>query len=122
MKQIYAMILISTLSLPVMAAEKYVCNDFTHSTNKLGQNTLVLSPLEDGEITEGKPMAYRLDSYEGADVTEKWSAEGNVLTEDVMFEFTSKNKAINFMIYLDEMNESVLTQKGKKNNVRYICR
>ncbi len=105
----------------MFAAEKYVCTEFDVNTKKLMQNTIVLTPKGDGKLEEGKPFGYYLESFTGASNTSTWSVEGAVKTEDVMFNFVSKDLNTTVRLYMDELDQTVLSVKGKKY-ASYICR
>lgn len=115
-----SLIVSSVLSANALAAEKLVCSEYSRRTSKLLQTTVVLVPSKDGELREGQKFPYRLELYKGAEVVADLEIDGAVLTEDVSFEFTSKDKKVRFHVYMDEMNESGLTVDGKTTS--YICR
>jgi hypothetical protein len=117
---ILALMVSCVLSASAFAGEKLVCNEYSRRTSKLLQTTVVLTPMKEGEIREGQKFPYRLERFVGAEVMANLEVEGTVLTEDVSFEFTSKDKKLSFHVYMDEMNESGLTLEGKTSS--YICR
>ncbi len=109
------------MTVPALAAEKFVCTEYNRTTQKLGQKTVVLSPLIQGEVIEGVPASYRLELFEGANVTAEFEVDGVVNTEDVSFDFSSNDLKVTFGIFLDELNESSLEVNGKDLG-SYICR
>lgn len=120
MKHIVSAALLFAVSTPAFAAPKLVCSEYNRSTQRLGQTTVVLEPASRGRIEEGTPFAYELQIYQGASVMPEETVEGTVVSEDVMFDFTAKEGATTFRVYMDEMNESFLTVNGK--TTYFICR
>lgn len=121
-------LLTSTIAIAVLtsatalaSAEKYVCTEYSRSNDTLKQATVVLTPVQKGNIKERVPFGYRLELYRGAKVVSEMETIGTVLTEDVSWEFTSVDKKVSFYIYLDEMNESGLKLSGRKAG-DFICR
>ena len=116
----FATVVSALISASAFAADKFVCTEYDRKTDKLMQKTVALYPLEKGEIKEGTPMKYSFELHEGADVSATTEVNGTVLTEDVLFNFTSDDGKIEFHIYMDEMNEAGLTINGKTDG-SYIC-
>ena len=103
-----------------VAAEKYVCSRFDRTTGRLLQNTVALHPLESGDVIEGVPLKYAFELYDGPSVTPSLRVEGTVVTEDVIFRFTSYDGKVRFNIFLEELNESNLTLDGDDGG-GYVC-
>lgn len=114
-----ALTLVSTAALA--DAQKYVCNEYDRATDALKQTTLVVMQTGEGTLIEGESMPFVLEMYKGANVIPDLTVDGVVLTEDVMFNFESNDKTVQFHLYLDEMNESSLTIEGKDVG-SFICR
>ena len=62
---------------------------------------------------EGAKFAFQLEVFEGNSSKAVLSEKVTVETEDVMFGFKNSAKKITGMIYLDELDASYLTIKGK---------
>jgi hypothetical protein len=108
------------ISNQAFSGEKYVCQEIDYDADQYKQRTVVLTQLNDKKIEENVAAPFMLELYEAVDVTPDLVVKGDVLTEDVMFAFESKDKSVRFQIYLDELDESTLTLKGIDSS--YICR
>lgn len=112
MKKTIFAVLLFTSSMAFADGVKYVCTKYDRATDKLENMTVVLQQTGAGELEEGAPMEFYLEVYEGLSYAPEYSAKGTVETEDVMFDFESKDGKITFHIYLDEMEESSLYING----------
>ena len=108
------------ISTSAFAADKFVCTEYDRHYDSLLQTTVVLMPIDKGEIKEGEAFKYSIEVYDGANVTPTLEAEGAVLTEDVMFNFESSDGKTKFHIFMDEMNEAGLELDGVAKG-SYIC-
>mgnify|MGYP000473180231 CR=1 FL=1 len=104
-------------SMAQAAGAKYVC---TQQGGGAAARTVVLTQTGDREILENRAEDFRLEVYEAGQVTATLEKDGKVLTEDVMFSFKSDDRAVSFMIYLDEMDQSSLRVRGQRTT-RFTC-
>lgn len=122
------------ISAPLFAHDsyndKFACMEYDFQKGTPLTHTIVLeisnakkgwTQTEDGEIAK-----YRLTQYENLNVyPSTLSLKGTVLTEDVIFQFTSEDEKYIFNIYLDELDQSSLTvfDDNKKVTSRssYFC-
>ena len=109
------------LSFNSYGGEKFVCNEYNRQTNTLTQYTVVLAQNGDEKIAEGKAIPFGLEIYKGANVEPELKTSGAALVEDVMLNFKSKDKKVEFSIFKDELDQSALTINGSKKT-SYICR
>ena len=107
-------------ALSAAAAEKFVCVQYSRTSEKLQQNVVVLTKQDDGPLSEGDNIPFVLEQYKGIQGVPAISVEGKVSTEDVNFEFVSKDKKVKFHLYLDEAAEAGLRVNGVKKG-DYIC-
>ena len=121
MKNFIRSLILLALTTPAMAAEKYVCIEYSRSTDMLKQNVVVLTPAGRGVLRDGGTLAYTLEAFKGADTAPVWEISGIVSQEDVSFGFESNDGKTKFHIYLDELNESSLSISGHSRG-SYICR
>ena len=117
---IFAMSISVLFSTSAFAADKFVCTEYDRHYDSLLQTTVVLMPNDKGEIKEGVAFKYSIEVYDGANVTPTLETEGQVLTEDVMFNFQSVDGKTKFHIFMDEMNEAGLEVDGAAKG-SYIC-
>ncbi len=110
------LLLVSSLMMSIAAnagGTKYICKEVINGGPK---QTMVLTQVRDVEVTENVKERFVLEVFEGAEKTPRLSVKGYVKTEDVMFEFKSDDKKVSAMIYLDELEESGLTEGRKTTN------
>ncbi|MBI2522212.1 MAG: hypothetical protein HYV97_17465 [Bdellovibrio sp.] len=106
-------LLIVSLLLSVTAnaaGAKYICKEKTDYQKQ----TLILTQVSDREIKEGVKERFVLEVYQGYEKEPRLVTKGYVTTEDVMFSFKSDDKKVSAMIYLDELDQTSLSQ-GRKN-------
>ncbi len=115
---------------PAYTLDKFVCVEYNFNSGSPLKHTIVLEKAnvestwvntEDGAVSD-----FRLTQYENLKVYPHTLAlNGQVLTKDVTFQFTSEDKFYQFNVYLDEQDQSILTTFGKNNKVisrdTYFC-
>ncbi len=106
---IAAIILIS--STQTFAGEKYICKEKKESWES--KTSFILTQIGDATLKEGEKYSFQLEVFEGNSGRPLLSEKVTVQTEDVMFGFKNSAKKITGMIYLDELDASYLTIKGK---------
>jgi hypothetical protein len=94
-------------------AARFVCREWDRTKETLKNRTVVLQQTDKLGLTEGKKLAFDFELYEGANVVAEKEAKGHAETEDVSFHFSSEDGALDFHIFLDEMDESGLSIDGK---------
>ena len=98
------------LSLSVNAAgTKYICKERTDYQKQ----TLILTQISEREIKEGVKERFVLEVFQGSEKNPRLVTKGFVSTEDVMFSFKSDDKNVSAMVYLDELEESYLSEGSK---------
>lgn len=113
--------LTSMLSLSAWANTKVVCRETEGPRTTVVLTLLQKNPqLSNGHLNEGQPYDYLLEVYASDVVSPDISAKGTVITEDVLFAFESKDKKINFSLYMDEMDQCSLQIPGQKR-INLIC-
>lgn len=93
------------------AGVKYICKEIVNYGPK---QTLILTQVSDQVLREDVKERFLLEVYEGSEKQPRLISKGYVITEDVMVNFVSDNKKIKTIIYLDEMEETVLTVNKKE--------
>lgn len=111
--------------------EKLVCQEY--KGKKILERTVVLRPIgkaqnwsdEEG-VHFGYKIPYSIAIYSGLGngPFEDIYAKGMVYTADVHYEFKSEDGNINFTTYLDELEESTLTETvdGGVKVSSFVCR
>jgi hypothetical protein len=88
-------------------------------TNKKSPKTIILKKATLKPIKENEPVAYELKIIQapavGSEPEVVMTAKGVVITEDVIFDFTSLDKKVRVKIYLDELDMAYLTLNGKES-------
>lgn len=110
MKLLIAAIVLMTSTL-TFAGEKYICKEKKESWES--KTSFILTQIGDADVKEGEKYAFHLEVFEGNNSKPLLSEKVTVQTEDVMFGFKNSAKKIYGMIYLDELDASYLTIKGK---------
>lgn len=110
MKLLIAAIVLMSSTL-TYAGEKYICKEKKESWES--KTSFILTQIGDAKITEGDKFAFKLEVFEGNSSKPVLSEKVIVETEDVMFGFKNSAKKITGMIYMDELDASYLTIKGK---------
>lgn len=108
-------------STGAIASTSFTCKELDSKQNRI----VILEQIGNAKIVEGKKVPFKLtvlktpaDGSEVALVV--LETEGTVETEDVMFDFTSKDKKVKFGIYMDELDQSWL-KIGKAKTSRFEC-
>lgn len=105
------------------AGTKYICKEIEPAKANDLKRTVVLTQKDNTQINEGVAKDFTLELFSTGEKTPLLTATGLVLTEDVMFTFSTKEggaKNVNFNIYLDELNESSLIIDGQKS-IAFDC-
>ena len=116
------------VSFSSFSFEKHVCQEYNLKTKKMLNRTLILEKigaesdqLDENGNYEATKIPYKISFFEGIEAFSEDEHSGIVLTEDVRFEFTSNDKKIKFLLYLDEWEKAYLTIKGQKTSY-FVCR
>jgi hypothetical protein len=111
------------------AFEKYVCQEYDRSTEKILDRTMVLNPtgkpsdhLDESGDFESTKIPYSFTLYSGLDTFYARSIKGFVYTEDVIFKFIASDSELSFDLYLDEMEEGYLKLTKDTETVFFVCR
>ncbi len=127
MKNLFILFIL-LISFNSFSFEKYVCQEYDRATKSMLNRTVILEKigiasdhLDDEGNYEATKIPYKLSFFKGIEPFSESEHKGIVLTEDVWFEFTSKDKTITFTLYLDEWEEAYLTIKGQKTSY-FVCR
>lgn len=110
MKLIIAAIVLMTSTL-AFSGEKYICKELKESWES--KSSFILTQIGDEEVREGQKHTFMLEVYEGNSSKPVLAEKVTVETEGVMFAFKNSAKKIKGMIYLDELDQTYLTIKGK---------
>jgi flagellar capping protein FliD len=86
----------------------------------LKERTVVLTQKDKVRLVEGKQSKFELEILEGTETYTNNSIEGTVTTEDINFDFTSKDGKTKFHHFMDEINEASLTVDGSVDG-DYVC-
>lgn len=95
---------------------KHICKEMTDYQRQ----TLVLTQVYDRDIKEGVRERFTLEVYPAGVKQPRLVKSGYVSTEDVMFQFESDDKKVSVSLYMDEMDQTTLSEKGKKD-VSFDC-
>ncbi len=106
-----------TFATSSFAGVQYVCKQVNDRPGTL--HTMTLTQVSTGRILEGNKYAFNLELREIRTRRLVLSERVTVETEDVMFSFSNKAKAISGMIYLDEMDGAWLNIG--RNELRFDC-
>ncbi len=98
-----------------------VCHDFDRETEQLAQRTVVLTKTDERPLVEGQKTAFSIAIFEGAETYTEKEFDGTVETEDVVFDFQSKDGKVGFHAYMDEADQASLSLDGREAG-DFICR
>ncbi len=111
MKLIIAFLVLTASALS-FAGEKYICKEKKESWES--KKTFILTQIGDAQVKEGVKYSFILEVFEGNSSKPVMTEKVIVETEDVLFGFKNTAKKISGMIYMDELEGSWLSIKGKK--------
>lgn len=111
------------LSFNLLAAERFVCQEYDRSNGKALDKTVVLTPLSTGELNDSTVVKYQFELFDNqSEYFPSIDLKGSITTEDVMADFKSNDGSIFFRIYLDELNESYLYINNVSIKSGFNCR